>query len=196
VGHHYERFCARLKSAVTDLEVGSSANPASLVGPVIDEESRSRLLRIIAQGESESNLLYKGEVDNSGYFVPITIFKDVKNTSFLWQEELFGPILAIAPANSFYEAIIEASNSQYALTGGLYSRHPDHIEYAKQHFQVGNLYINQAITGAIVARQPFGGFRLSGCGAKAGGSNYLLQFLNERTITENTIRKGYAPEIL
>ena len=86
-----------------------------------------------------------------------------------------------------------ANGTKYALTGGLYSRSPEHIARIRREFQVGNLYINRKITGALVDRQPFGGFKLSGIGAKAGGPDYLLQFIHPRTITENTMRRGFAP---
>jgi RHH-type proline utilization regulon transcriptional repressor/proline dehydrogenase/delta 1-pyrroline-5-carboxylate dehydrogenase len=195
VGDHYERICERLREAAKDLQIGPSANPETVVGPVIDEESRARIMQKIAHAETEATLLFKGEAPHTGYFVPVTIFKDVPRDSSIWKEELFAPVLAICKANSFFEAILTASDSEFALTGAVFSRHPEHIEYAKRHFEVGNLYINQGTTGALVARQPFGGFKLSGCGAKAGGANYLLQFLNERTVTENTMRKGYTPEL-
>jgi RHH-type proline utilization regulon transcriptional repressor/proline dehydrogenase/delta 1-pyrroline-5-carboxylate dehydrogenase len=195
VGDHYDRVCTRLQEAARDLQIGPSANPETIVGPLIDEESRHRVLQKIAKAETEAKLLFKGEAPSSGHFVPVTIFKDVTRDSSIWKEELFAPVLAIARANSFFEAVLTASDSEFALTGAVFSRHPDHIEYAKKHFEVGNLYINQGTTGALVARQPFGGFKLSGCGAKAGGHNYLLQFLNERTVTENTMRKGYTPEL-
>lgn len=195
VGEHYERVCARLQEAAKDLQIGPSANPETIVGPLIDQESRDRVMQKIAKAETEARLLFKGEAPGTGHFVPVTIFKDVPKDSSIWKEELFAPVLAIARANSFFEAVLTASDSEFALTGAVFSRHPQHIEYAKRHFEVGNLYINQGTTGALVARQPFGGFKLSGCGAKAGGHNYLLQFLNERTVTENTMRKGYTPEL-
>jgi RHH-type proline utilization regulon transcriptional repressor/proline dehydrogenase/delta 1-pyrroline-5-carboxylate dehydrogenase len=94
--------------------------------------------------------------------------------------------------NSFEDALTLANNTQYALTGGLFSRHPQHIALAKTEFQVGNLYINRGCTGAMVQRQPFGGFKLSGIGSKAGGKDYLLQFVEPRTVTENTMRRGFA----
>jgi L-proline dehydrogenase (EC 1.5.99.8)/delta-1-pyrroline-5-carboxylate dehydrogenase (EC 1.5.1.12) len=109
------------------------------------------------------------------------------------QEEIFGPVLAVMRARTFDEALEIANGTRYALTGGLYSRTPSHIERAQQEFEVGNLYINRGITGAIVARQPFGGFKLSGVGSKAGGPDYLLQFLEPKVVTENVQRQGFAP---
>jgi RHH-type proline utilization regulon transcriptional repressor/proline dehydrogenase/delta 1-pyrroline-5-carboxylate dehydrogenase len=112
----------------------------------------------------------------------------------LAQEEIFGPVLAVLKARDLGHALEIANGTQYALTGGLYSRSPEHIALVKREFRVGNLYINRKITGALVDRQPFGGFKLSGIGSKAGGPDYLLQFLQPRTITENTLRRGFAPE--
>ena len=96
-------------------------------------------------------------------------------------------------STGFEQSLEIANGTSYALTGGLYSRSPAHIEEAKRRFRVGNLYINRKITGALVDRQPFGGFKMSGVGSKAGGPDYLLQFLLPRTITENTLRRGFAP---
>ena len=122
-----------------------------------------------------------------------TIFTDVDPQSTIAQEEIFGPVLSVIEAENFDAALEIANGTHYALTGGLFSRTPSHIERATEDFEVGNLYINRTITGAIVARQPFGGFKLSGVGSKAGGPDYLLQFLDPRTITENVQRQGFAP---
>ena len=103
-------------------------------------------------------------------------------------------MLAVLRARDLDDALRIANGTDYALTGGLYSRSPAHIERVKREFRVGNLYINRKITGALVDRQPFGGFKLSGIGTKAGGRDYLLQFLLPRTVTENTMRRGFAPE--
>jgi RHH-type proline utilization regulon transcriptional repressor/proline dehydrogenase/delta 1-pyrroline-5-carboxylate dehydrogenase len=105
-------------------------------------------------------------------------------------------VLVAIGAESFDKALEIANGTPYALTGGIYSRNPAHIERAKREFRVGNLYINQRITGALVDRQPFGGLRMSGIGSKAGGPDYLLQFLEPRTITENTLRHGFTPELV
>src|SRR5205085_9192473 len=110
------------------------------------------------------------------------------------QEEIFGPVLAVLRAGDLDEALAIANGTVYALTGGLYSRSPAHIERVTREFRVGNLYINRPITGALVDRQPFGGFKLSGIGTKAGGADYLREFLLTRTVTENTMRRGFAPE--
>ncbi|MGA8830660.1 MAG: aldehyde dehydrogenase family protein, partial [Desulfomonilaceae bacterium] len=119
---------------------------------------------------------------------------DVKPGSRIAQEEIFGPVVAIMRATDIDEALSVANGVSYALTGGIFSSSPENIEKIKKEFRVGNLYINRKITGAIVGRQPFGGFGMSGVGSKAGGPDYLLQFMNPKSICENTLRKGFAPE--
>jgi len=109
------------------------------------------------------------------------------------QEEIFGPVLSIMRAGDFDEALALADSTPFALTGGVFSRSPDHLRMARLRFRVGNLYLNRGITGALVGRQPFGGFGMSGIGSKAGGPDYLLQFMEPRTISENTMRRGFAP---
>lgn len=193
VGDAYEPFLARLKEAAKDIIVGDPAEPSTLLNPVIDERSHKRILETIAEAEKSHKLLFKGETPDVGCFVPATIFRDVNTQSSLWQEEIFGPVLACTQASSFEQAIEIANDCQYALTGGLFSRSPAHIEQAKRDFKVGNLYINRGCTGALVCRQPFGGFKMSGIGSKAGGMDYLLQFVEPRTVTENTMRRGFSP---
>lgn len=194
VGDAYEPLIERLREAAHDLVIGAPSEPATLLGPVIDDVAQQRILSTIERAERELSLLFKGQTPEAGYYVPATIFRDVPTTSFIWKEEIFGPVLACRPARSFDEAIAMATDSQYALTGGLFSRSPSHIEQAKRQFKVGNLYINRGCTGALVCRQPFGGFKMSGVGSKAGGPDYLLQFVEPRVITENTMRRGFAPE--
>ena len=128
-----------------------------------------------------------------GFFVGPQIFRDVDPRSRIAQEEIFGPVLAVHQSARFRPCLAIANDSAFALTGGIFSRSPAHIEQARKEFRVGNLYINRRITGALVERQPFGGFKLSGIGSKAGGPDYLLQFLEPRTISENTLRHGFVP---
>jgi RHH-type transcriptional regulator, proline utilization regulon repressor / proline dehydrogenase / delta 1-pyrroline-5-carboxylate dehydrogenase len=125
--------------------------------------------------------------------VPPAIFTDVPPHSRLFREEIFGPVLAVTRARDFEEALALANDSEFALTGGCYSRSPVNIERAKAELVCGNLYINRGITGAVVERQPFGGFKMSGGGTKAGGREYLLNFLVPRVVTENCLRRGFAP---
>jgi len=138
-------------------------------------------------------LVFLGQVPSDGYYVPPAIFADVDPSSDLAQKEIFGPVLAVIKAKTMEQALQIANGTDYALTGGLYSRSPATIEWVKRDFEVGNLYINRGNTGALVERHPFGGFKLSGVGAKAGGPDYLLQFLEPRVVTENTMRRGFVP---
>ncbi len=190
-----DRFLERLIETTRSLPIGPAEEPGTVIGPLVDEEARERVLRSIERGQSEGHLIFQGTVPEGldGYFVGPAIFTDIDPHSPLAQEEIFGPVLVVFTAPTFEEALKLADDSPYALTGGIYSRLPRHIEQAKQEFQVGNLYINRKVTGALVGRQPFGGLRLSGIGYKAGGPDYLLQFLQSRTITENTLRHGFAP---
>ncbi|MCZ6654946.1 MAG: aldehyde dehydrogenase family protein, partial [Planctomycetota bacterium] len=122
------------------------------------------------------------------------VFVDVPPHASLAQEEIFGPVLCVMPAKDLDEALAIAMDVPFALTGGLYSRSPATIARAREEFRVGNLYINRNCTGAKVARQPFGGFKMSGIGSKAGGPDYLIQFVEPRTVTENTLRTGLTAE--
>lgn len=185
VGKGYRAFISRLCEEAAKLKVGPAQEPRTDFGPVINQESMQRIMSVASQAEKDCHLAFRGTAAKGGYFVPVHIFRDVPPSHFIWREEIFGPILACRQVSDFTEALTLANDSQYALTGGLYSRSKEHIETAKRHFKVGNLYINRHCTGAMVGRQPFGGFRLSGIGFKAGGPDYLLQFMEPRVITEN-----------
>ncbi|NEQ73808.1 MAG: L-glutamate gamma-semialdehyde dehydrogenase [Okeania sp. SIO2C9] len=189
----YEAFVNRLVEATRSLNIGDAEKPSTQVGPVIDAKAQKRIKEYIEQGKQENEVALEMAAPDDGYFVGPVVFKDVSPTATIAQEEIFGPVLVVMKAQSFSEALEIANGTNFALTGGLYSRTPSHIEQAKAEFEVGNLYINRGITGAIVSRQPFGGFKLSGVGSKAGGPDYLLQFLEPRTITENVQRQGFAP---
>ncbi|MEB3210634.1 MAG: L-glutamate gamma-semialdehyde dehydrogenase, partial [Leptolyngbyaceae bacterium] len=189
----YDIFVERLIEATQSLNIGSPEVPSTKVGPVIDASAQSRIKEYIEKGKEQSTLALSMSVPDTGYFVGPTIFTDVQPDHAIAQEEIFGPVLAVLKAQTFDEALAIANGTNFALTGGLYSRTPSHIERAAEEFEVGNLYINRSITGAIVARQPFGGFKLSGVGTKAGGPDYLLQFLEPRHISENVQRQGFAP---
>jgi RHH-type proline utilization regulon transcriptional repressor/proline dehydrogenase/delta 1-pyrroline-5-carboxylate dehydrogenase len=189
----YDTVVHRLVEATKSLNVGAADHPSTKVGPVIDATAQARIKEYIEKGKGEGKLALQVEAPENGYFVPPTIFTDITPEATIAQEEIFGPVLAVIKAKNFDEALNIANGTDYALTGGLYSRTPEHIERAYQEFEVGNLYINRGITGAIVARQPFGGFKLSGVGSKAGGPDYLLQFLEPRVVTENVQRQGFAP---
>jgi RHH-type proline utilization regulon transcriptional repressor/proline dehydrogenase/delta 1-pyrroline-5-carboxylate dehydrogenase len=197
VGSAYEPFCARLAEAVKSIHIGPAEDPATTLGPVVDDDSRERVERYIGIGKQEGKLLAQAPVPDhlvgKGNFVPASVFTDCPADGKLCQEEIFGPVLAVLRVKDLDEALSIADNTPYALTGGLYSRSPRNIERVRREFRVGNLYINRKITGALVDRQPFGGSRMSGIGSKAGGPDYLLQFLVPRTITESVMRRGFAP---
>ncbi len=189
----YDVFVNRLIEATRSLNIGLAELPSTQVGPVIDANAQKRIKEYIEIGKAEAKVALEMTAPDSGYFVGPTIFTEVAPNAKIAQEEIFGPVLAVLRAKTFDEALEIANGTNFALTGGLYSRTPSHIDRAQADFEVGNLYINRHITGAIVARQPFGGFKLSGVGSKAGGPDYLLQFLEPRHISENIQRQGFAP---
>ncbi len=191
----YEAFLERLVPAARSLHVGAPSDPANAVGPVIDADAHQRLAAAIEAGKRSARLVAGGEVRGPGWFVEPTVFADVDPRDPLATEELFGPVLAVLKAPDFDTALRMAQGGEYALTGGLFSRSPAHIARTRREYRVGNLYINRGITGAVVGRQPFGGFHMSGGGTKAGGPDYLLQFLDPRCVTENTQRRGFVPEV-
>jgi RHH-type proline utilization regulon transcriptional repressor/proline dehydrogenase/delta 1-pyrroline-5-carboxylate dehydrogenase len=195
VGSAYDEALARLAAAVQSLVVGPPEAAESFVPPVISEGAHRRILNYIALGRTTARQLVQGSSPaGAGYYVPPTVFVDVDPADRLAREEIFGPVLSVFHAPDFEAALALALDSEFALTGGLYSRNPRHIEQARREFRVGNLYINRKTTGAVVGRHPFGGLALSGAGDKAGGPDYLLQFLQPRSISENTMRRGFAPE--
>lgn len=189
----YDRFVERLVEATRSLHVGASEDPTSFMGPVVDQEAQTKIQGIIERATSESKLAFQGGVPAIGHFVPPTIFTEVDPNSELAQQEIFGPVLAVIRAKDMNQALDIANGTAFALTGGLYSRSPANIELVKENFEVGNLYINRGNTGAIVERHPFGGYKMSGVGSKTGGPDYLIQFMDPRVVTENTMRRGFAP---
>jgi len=192
----YDRFIDRLKEATESLIVAAAENPAAWMGPVIDEDSLNRIRDYIAIGNEEAKPLVAkevGKLGDEGYFVGPHIFTEVDPTSRLAQHEVFGPVLAVMKVKTFEEALDIANNTEYALTGGVFSRSPQRLAKARAEMQVGNLYLNRGITGAVVQRHPFGGFKMSGTGSKAGGRDYLTQFMIPVSVCENTLRRGFAP---
>ena len=192
---NYDRVMERLIPAAASLRIGNPEEPGIMVGPVIDEAAYRRILDYIEVGKSEATLAYQAkDVPPQGYFIPPTIFTDVKPNMRIAREEIFGPVLSVLKVRDLEEAIEVANGTDYALTGGFLSRSPANIERVKAQLEAGNVYINRSCTGAIVGRHPFGGFKMSGSGTKAGGEDYLLNFLVPRVVTENTSRHGLAPE--
>jgi RHH-type proline utilization regulon transcriptional repressor/proline dehydrogenase/delta 1-pyrroline-5-carboxylate dehydrogenase len=189
----YDAFVERLVEATRSLNIGIAEAPSTQVGPVVDANARNRIREYIEKGRTEAQVALEMPAPDTGYFIGPVIFSEVSPDATIAQEEIFGPVVAVIRAKDFQEALDIANGTNFALTGGLYSRTPSHIARATAEFEVGNLYINRTTTGAIVSRQPFGGFKMSGVGSKAGGPDYLLQFLEPRTITENIQRQGFAP---
>jgi RHH-type transcriptional regulator, proline utilization regulon repressor / proline dehydrogenase / delta 1-pyrroline-5-carboxylate dehydrogenase len=195
VENNYDRFITRLIAAADSMRIGPAEIAGNLVGPVISRQAQQRILAVIEVGKQEAKLAWQGLVpdDPRANYVPPTIFTEVPANSRLFREEIFGPVLAISRAKDFDEALRLGNDSEFALTGGCYSRSPLNIERVKAELVCGNLYINRPITGAVVERQPFGGFKMSGGGTKAGGREYLQNFLIPRVVTENCLRRGFAP---
>jgi RHH-type proline utilization regulon transcriptional repressor/proline dehydrogenase/delta 1-pyrroline-5-carboxylate dehydrogenase len=192
---NYDRVMERFIPAAASLRVGNPEEPGIMVGPVIDEAAYRRILEYIEIGKKEATLAYQAkEVPQQGYFIPPTIFTDVKPDMRIAREEIFGPVLSVLKVRDLDEALEVANGTDYALTGGFFSRSPTNIERVKAQLEAGNVYINRSCTGAIVGRHPFGGFKMSGSGTKAGGEDYLLHFLIPRVVTENTSRLGLVPE--
>jgi RHH-type proline utilization regulon transcriptional repressor/proline dehydrogenase/delta 1-pyrroline-5-carboxylate dehydrogenase len=192
----YDEFLKRLIAASDSLKIGPADEPGSFIGPVIDDESRQRIRKYIEIGKTEGRLVLGrsvGELESRGTFIGPHIFADVSPAARIAQEEIFGPVLAVIKAGDFDEALRIANGTRFALTGGVFSRSPVHLNRARVEFAVGNLYLNRGITGALVQRHPFGGYKMSGVGSKAGGPDYLQQFLVPVNISENTLRRGFTP---
>jgi RHH-type proline utilization regulon transcriptional repressor/proline dehydrogenase/delta 1-pyrroline-5-carboxylate dehydrogenase len=194
----HDRFVARFLSACPAFTVGDPARPGTLVNPVIDADAQKSILGYIEQGKREAKLAWQASlppelVNSGGYYVPPTVFTGCKADHTIVREEIFGPVLSILKVKDLDEAFALVNASDYALTGGIFSRSPSAIERARQEILVGNLYINRGCTGAVVERHPFGGFRMSGGGTKAGGIQYLENFLFPRAIAENVMRRGFTP---
>jgi RHH-type proline utilization regulon transcriptional repressor/proline dehydrogenase/delta 1-pyrroline-5-carboxylate dehydrogenase len=192
----FDAFLPRLVEATRSLKIGPAEDPATGVGPVIDQESFDRTQGYIEIGRQEGRevlAMDAGPLADEGYYIGPHIFADIAPDARLAQEEIFGPVLAVLRARDLDQAIEIANGTDYALTGGVFSRSPANLDRCRDALQVGNLYLNRGITGAQVGRQPFGGFKMSGIGSQAGGPDYLLQFVLPRTITENTMRRGFAP---
>ena len=195
VGTAYDTFVGRLIDACRSLLLEPAHHASCRLGPVIDQEAYERLHKVIASPGEGATPLYIGEGRAGGYFVPPALFRVEDPAHPLMQEELFGPIVALMQVPSFEAALDVAVSTEFALTGAVYSRLPSHLEAARQRFRVGNLYLNRGCTGAMVHRQPFGGFGMSGMGSKAGGPGYLLHFADPRCVSENTMRRGFTPEL-
>ena len=190
----YDKLVPRLVDAARSIRIAAPEDPSCELGPVIDKAAWQRLTSLMRDPGSGVESLFLGNtVPDSGWYVPPAIFLVKDPGHPIARQELFGPILAVFRADNFEAALQTAVDSEYALTGGLYSRSPSRIDMARRHFRVGNLSINRETTGAMADRQPFGGLRMSGGGTKAGGPGYLLHFVDPRVASENTMRKGFVP---
>jgi len=181
----YDPFVDQLKAKASALKVGPADQPENYMGPVISEKALRSIREYIETGKGEGRLVAGGgEVQGDGYFLRPTIIADVGPQARIFQEEIFGPVLAVTKANDFEHALELANDSQYGLTGAIFSNNQEHIRRAREQFFVGNLYVNRKCTGAMVGAHPFGGFNMSGTDSKAGGPDYLLLFLQAKSIAE------------
>jgi len=178
----YDEFLDRVKQRVEALTMGPTDSGTFDLGPVISERARETILEYVEHGRTDARLLAGG--DSNGNFIAPTVFADVDRNSRLFREEIFGPVLAVTKAEDFNQAIELANDSEYGLTGSVYTNDREKIEEARNRFHVGNLYINRKCTGAMVGAHPFGGFNMSGTDSKAGGPEYLLQFLQAKSVAE------------
>jgi len=197
----HDQFLHRLIEATRCLTVGDPTLPGTDIGPVIDADAAARIKQFIEIGGKEGKLelqlpVPEGLEAKVGLpYVGPAIISGIRPEHRLANDEIFGPVLAVIKVKDFEEALAVANGTAYKLTGGIYSRKPAHLERAKREYRVGNLYLNRGITGALVGRQPFGGFGMSGLGSKAGGGGYLEHFVVPRALCENTMRRGFAPSV-
>jgi RHH-type proline utilization regulon transcriptional repressor/proline dehydrogenase/delta 1-pyrroline-5-carboxylate dehydrogenase len=191
----YDAIVERLSGCAREVLVGHPGEPQVQVGPLIDADAQARVLRYIADAPSQGRVLVqRDDVPDSGFFVGPTVVAVDDPSASIATDEIFGPVLAVLRARDFDHALELANGTDYALTAGLFSRSPLHLRRAAEELRAGNVYLNRGTTGAVVGRQPFGGYGMSGLGTKAGGPDYLLQLLDPRVSTENTLRQGFAPD--
>jgi RHH-type proline utilization regulon transcriptional repressor/proline dehydrogenase/delta 1-pyrroline-5-carboxylate dehydrogenase len=196
IGASFDALVDRIVAATKLVRVGPPREMETTVGPLIDQDAYDRVRRYQALAEEEGTVLIRrDDVPSSGHFVGPAVVVVDRPDARVATEEIFGPLLVCLRADGFDHAIDLANATPYALTGGIFSRSPARISVATERMRAGNLYINRAITGAVVGRQPFGGFGLSGVGSKAGGPDHLQQFCDPQVVTENTLRQGFAPEL-
>ncbi len=180
----YDAFVEKLRARVATIAVGDPADPANYMGPVVNEGALKSISSYIEKGKSEGRLVAGGErVGNVGFFLQPTVIADVAPDATIAQEEIFGPVLAVIKAKDFDDAMTIANNTEFGLTGSLYTSDERKIARARDEFFVGNLYFNRKSTGAMVGAHPFGGFNMSGTDSKAGGPDYLLLFMQAKTIS-------------
>ncbi len=180
----YDRFVPRLVEAAKRLKIGPAEDPGNYMGPVIDPKAQQTILQYVDLAAREGRVLYRSEIPQHGCYVPMTLVEGITPQKRLAQEEIFGPVLSIMRAKDFDQALEWANSTRFALTGAIFSRNREHLDRTMREFRVGNLYLNRGSVGALVKVQPFGGFKMSGGGTKAGGPDYLLHFMDPRCVTE------------
>src|SRR3984885_2133607 len=192
----YDTFCDRLQERVSKLKTGDPAENV-YTGPVISEKSYRKVLDYLEIGKKEGTVLNGGqaiETPEGGYYIAPTVIADVAPTARIALEEIFGPVLAVIKSHSFDDALAIASNTEYGLTGAIYTGSREKLDRARDEFHVGNLYFNRKCTGAMVGAHPFGGFNMSGTDSKAGGPDYLLLFTQAKSIAEKIGHASPAEE--
>jgi 1-pyrroline-5-carboxylate dehydrogenase len=187
----YDRFVDLLAQKAEALSLGAATDPANAMGPVVNRASEESILGYIEKGISEGGRLVAGgkKGEGEGYFIRPTIIADVDPRATISQEEIFGPVLAVLKAKDYEEALAIANNTEFGLTGAVYTKSRQKLARAERDFFVGNLYLNRKCTGALVGVHPFGGFNMSGTDSKAGGRDYLLLFLQAKSIAEKISKK-------
>jgi RHH-type proline utilization regulon transcriptional repressor/proline dehydrogenase/delta 1-pyrroline-5-carboxylate dehydrogenase len=193
----HDALVERLAGAVELVTVGDPADPGTLCGPLIDTDALARVRRYQDLATREGRVVVqRRDVPDHGWFAGPTLATADDPSASIARDEIFGPVLVVMRATDFDHAIALANDTDYALTAGIFSRSPARIRIATEELRAGNVYVNRSITGALVGRQPFGGYGLSGVGSKAGGPDYLLQLVEPRSSSENTVRQGFAPDAL
>lgn len=181
----YDQFVEKIKEQVEQIKIGQPDDPKNYMGPVINENAKKSIMNYIQVGKTEGRLITGGEEGSpEGHFIQPTVIADIPPEARISQEEIFGPVLAIIKASSYANALEIANNTEYGLTGSVYTGTQEKIDQAAQIFHVGNLYMNRKCTGAFVGAHPFGGFNMSGTDSKAGGKDYLLLFTQAKTISQ------------
>jgi 1-pyrroline-5-carboxylate dehydrogenase len=182
----YDIFVERLRERVANLTVGDPTANHNM-GPVVNKAAMDTILGYIATGKKEGRLVAGGKAvstEEGGYYLEPTVFANIAPDAVISQEEIFGPVLAVIKVESFEEGLKVANNTEYGLTGALYTADRGRLDVARREYQVGNLYLNRKCTGAMVGAHPFGGFNMSGTDSKAGGPDYLLLFTQAKSVAE------------
>ena len=183
----YEEFVTEVVACAKELkEAQGSGRSNAAMGPVINQAAYNKITEYIEIGRGEGTVAFGGTYsDAEGFYIDPTVIRDIKRDARIANEEIFGPVLAVIKVDSFDEALDIANQTEYGLTGSVYSETRENIQRAKVEFAVGNLYFNRKSTAAVVLQHPFGGFNMSGTDAKTGTKDYLTNFLNLKSVTED-----------